>query len=258
MVGSIMDVHDLKLAQERAEAANVAKSQFLASMSHEIRTPMNGVMGMASVLVNTGLDDRQRRMVEVINQSGAQLVAVINDILDLSKIEAGRITLRETDVDLRAALETVVAEVDERAEAADIQLEVEIAPALPHLHADAQRIRQVVHNVVSNALKFTPPGGRVTIAASAGADGSVEIFVSDSGIGMEESDIPVALTNFGQIEQSMTRSHEGTGLGLPLSVAFLDMHGARMDITSRKGFGTTIAIVFPPERSVWEDARRVV
>ncbi|MGD9538087.1 MAG: PAS domain-containing protein, partial [Alphaproteobacteria bacterium] len=249
----------MREAKQAAELSNRSKANFLANMSHELRTPLNAIIGFSEMISEQVLGPvdipKYREYAADIQSSATRLLAIIGDILDLSKIEAGRITLHESEVDVRAIIESVSAESAEQAQTADISIAMEIAPALPQLRADAQRIRQVVHNVLSNALKFSPPGGRVTIGADAGPDDSLRVFIADSGIGMDESEIPTALTHFGPIEQSITRSHEGTGLGLPLSVAFLNMHGARMDITSRKGLGTKVTIVFPPSRSVWHQAR---
>jgi PAS domain S-box-containing protein len=250
----------MREAKQAAERSNRSRANFLANMSHELRTPLNAIIGFSEMISGEVLDPvevpKYREYAQDIQSSATHLLAIIGDILDLSKIEAGRITLHETEVDVAATIEAVCAEQADRAVANDIALVREVAATLPLLRADAQRLRQVLHNVLSNALKFTPPGGRVTVAANAAADGALQIYISDSGIGMDEEEIPVALTHFGQIEQSLTRSHEGTGLGLPLSVAFLGMHGAHIDISSRKGQGTTVAIMFPAERSVWREVRR--
>ncbi len=252
----------MREAKLAAETSNRSKANFLANMSHELRTPLNAIIGFSEMISGQVLGQveipKYREYATDIQASASRLLAIIGDILDLSKIEAGQITLYESDVDVRATIERITANSFERAQANDIEIGLEIAPNLPLLRADPQRISQVMDNILSNALKFTPPGGRVTVSASTAPDSSLHVSISDSGIGMDEAEIPVALTHFGPIEQSMTRSHEGTGLGLPLSVAFLNMHGARMDITSRKGFGTTIAILFPPERSIWHDARQAM
>ncbi len=252
----------MREAKLAAEASNRSKANFLANMSHELRTPLNAIMGFSEMISGQVLGPveipKYREYATDIQTSAAHLLAVIADILDISKVESGHIALHETDVDIRAMIERLSAEAADRAQSADIAVDLQLAARLPLLRADTQRIRQVIQNVLSNALKFTPPGGRVTIKADAASDGALRIVISDSGIGMDETEIPTALKIFGPIEQSITRAHEGTGLGLPLSVAFLDMHGARMDISSRKGLGTTVTMLFPPERSLWQEKRHAM
>jgi PAS domain S-box-containing protein len=244
MVGSIMDIHELKLAQEKSEAANVAKSQFLASMSHEIRTPMNGVMGMAAVLAGTGLDTRQRRMVDVINQSGAQLIAIINDILDLSKIEAGKMELdvAEFDVEELVASAAVIHELKAHEKGLAFEIAVDDG-ARGKCVGDPTRIRQILNNLLANALKFTE-AGRVRLHAARRAprsDGTVELHfeVVDTGIGIEPDTLARLFAPFTQADASITRTHGGTGLGLAISRQLCELMGGSIEAESAAGRGST-------------------
>jgi PAS domain S-box-containing protein len=244
MVGSIMDVHELKIAQERAEAASIAKSQFLASMSHEIRTPMNGVMGMAAVLAGTKLDDRQRQMVEVINQSGAQLVAIINDILDLSKIEAGKVELERTEFELEELMRSVAALHEMKAQDKGLGFTVSVAEdARREYVGDPMRIRQILNNLISNALKFTD-SGRVSVAVERvelPGDSRVELHfaVVDTGVGIDPEACERLFTPFTQADASITRTHGGTGLGLAISRQLCELMGGGIEVQSEPGQGST-------------------
>jgi PAS domain S-box-containing protein len=255
MIGSIMDMHELKLAQETAEAASIAKSQFLASMSHEIRTPMNGVMGMAAVLAGTKLDDRQRQMVEVINQSGAQLVAIINDILDLSKIEAGKVELERTEFDLEDLMRSVSALHEMKAQDKNLGFTVSVAEeARREYVGDPTRIRQILNNLISNALKFTETGG-VTVTVEQARrenDRRVELrfAVSDTGVGIDAEASERLFTPFTQADASITRTHGGTGLGLAISRQLCELMGGGIAVESARGQGSTFRF-----RILLEEAR---
>jgi PAS domain S-box-containing protein len=244
MVGAIMDVHDFKLAQQKAEAANVAKSQFLAAMSHEIRTPMNGVLGMAAVLEGTTLDDRQRRMVEVINHSGAQLIAIINDILDLSKIEAGRMEIDRVAFDVEELVDSVAALHELRAEEKGLEFVFAVEDdARGRYIGDPARIRQVLNNLLANALKFTEQG-RVSLSVArraARSDGTVELHfdIVDTGIGIAPDALARLFAPFTQADASITRTYGGTGLGLAISRQLCELMDGDIEAESDADAGST-------------------
>ncbi|WP_296718051.1 ATP-binding protein [Tistrella sp.] len=241
-------------AKETAELANRAKSEFLANMSHELRTPLNAVIGFSEMIALETLgpvgNPRYLEYAHDITESGGHLLAVISDILDMSKIEAGRLDLDERPVDLRAMASRARGMVQARADAGGITLETELPPGLPPVLVDERRMKQVLLNLLSNAVKFTEPGGRVTLAAVPGRDGGMDITVTDTGIGIAPEDLPKVLTPFGQIESALSRRFEGTGLGLPLSKAIVELHGGRLLLDSRPGQGTTVTVHLPAARVV--------
>ncbi len=248
-----------RLAAEEAEIANRAKSEFLANMSHELRTPLNGILGFSEALAGGyfgPMTPRQGEYVRDIHASGHHLLRLINEVLDMAKLDAGRMTLSEEVVDIARAIDDSVRLVRHRAQEAGIALAVEPPPAGMQMRADELRLKQIVLNLVSNAVKFTPAQGRVTIRAGCRRDGETFIEVADTGIGMRQADIAVALTPFAQVENFMTRKHEGTGLGLPIVSALVELHGGRLLIGSKPGAGTTVTVVFPRERAVREAANQ--
>ncbi len=237
--------HDLRLAKEDAEAANAAKSDFLATMSHEIRTPMNGMMVMAEMLAAADLSSRHRRYAEIITRSGASLLTIINDILDLSKIEAGKLDLEAVPFSPEALAEDVASLFWEKARSKGLELAVHIAPDVPALViGDPTRVNQVVTNLVNNGLKFTETGG-VTIDLSMEVKGGrsrLRIAVTDTGVGIEESRVDAIFEAFSQADQSTTRKFGGTGLGLTVCKRLVDAMCGEIVVTSVVNMGSTFAV----------------
>jgi signal transduction histidine kinase len=243
----------LRVAAKQAEVANRAKSEFLANMSHELRTPLNAILGFSEALAGGHfgkLTPRQNGYVQDIHGAGEHLLHLINSVLDMSKIDASRMILSEENVDVARVIDEAVRLVRERAQKASVALTVEPVAAGTLLRADELRTRQILLNLITNAVKFTPGQGRVTVRATHRRDGSFAIEVADSGIGMRPEDITVALTPFAQVENFMTRRQEGTGLGLPIAKALVELHGGQLLISSRLSHGTTATVVFPSSRVV--------
>jgi two-component system cell cycle sensor histidine kinase PleC len=242
---------DVAAAKEIAEAANRAKTEFLANMSHELRTPLNAVLGFSEIIQQSRMgpvDVRYRDYAAQIHASGRHLLEVISDILDLSKIEVGRLTLREELVDIAEVVGACQRLIAERAEAASVQLTVALAPNLPPVHADKLRLKQILLNLLSNAVKFTPAGGQVTVSAALDVAGGLALQVKDTGIGMSEQEIRLALEPFRQVDNALNRRFEGTGLGLSLVQKLTDLHGGRLAIESAPGVGTVVRIHLGVER----------
>lgn len=249
---------DLTIALEAAEAASRSKSAFLASMSHELRTPLNAVIGFSDTMRMEPFgplgSPRYKEYLGDIHSSGEHLLSLINDILDLSRLEAGHGELHEEAFDPSEKIARVVRMVADQARRARVTLRVCVPGDLPLLSADMRRIRQIMLNLMSNALKFTPPEGEVRVAASVEPDGLV-IRVQDTGIGMAPSDFAKALEPFGQIDSSLSRKYEGTGLGLPLTRKLVEMHGGSLELDSAPGHGTTVTVRLPAWRLVPRQAK---
>jgi two-component system cell cycle sensor histidine kinase PleC len=243
----------LRRAKREAEAANASKTRFLANMSHELRTPLNAIMGFSEVMMDQHLGplDNPRYLAYSgdIHSSGRYLLGIINDILDLSKIEAGKMSLENAEeFPLARALEGSLSICRNLGEKFGVRIESRLPPEGVHLLAVERMIRQILINLVGNAIKFTPAGGCVTIGGDFLPGGGYALTVRDSGIGMTEAEIHKALTPFGQVENKMTATHNGTGLGLPLAKAMLELHDGTLDITSAPGRGTCLTLNFPRER----------
>ncbi len=243
---------ELRATKEQAQSANRAKSDFLAKMSHELRTPLNAIIGFSEIIKDGLLGPvgtpKYVEYAHDIHSSGAHLLDIINDILDMSKIEAGGYELQETLVDLPSCIDFAVRMFGQRAHERGIGLETQIEDGLPPLWGDERIIRQMLINLLSNAIKFTPEGGAITLEASRQDDGGIALAVADNGIGIAADDVPKVLEPFGQVESAFTRAHTGTGLGLPLVKLMVDMHGGHFGLNSEPGEGTTVTLSFPPQR----------
>ena len=239
----------LLLAKKQAEVASRAKSVFLANMSHELRTPLNAIIGFSQVMLQHvhGLlgHPKYEGYVTNILESGEILLNIINDILDMSKIEAGRVELDFTAIAVEEAVDSIVRMLGERAVSARLRLSMKIAPNLPQLRADERMVKQILLNLVSNAIKFTPEGGEIVIAARMQPNGDLTLSVRDTGIGMAAEDIPKALEPFGQVNGAHARRYTGTGLGLALVKSMIELHGGALTIDSGEKLGTTATINFP-------------
>jgi len=258
--GSILSFFAVAMARqilrvEESESAAIlasqAKSEFLANMSHELRTPLNAIIGF-SEMISSGyfgpLNPKQKERVHDINLCGSHLLQLITDILEFSKGEAGKLELVEEKVDMAELVSESVRIMNGKIKTKGIQLVVAIEPGLPALWGDKRKIRQVLINLLSNSVKFTLEGGTITVAARVDAHNNINLLVSDTGIGIAEEDIPKALSVFGQVNRS--KSHEGTGLGLPLCKMYVELHDGKLMLTSKLGEGTSVRIVFPHQRTL--------
>ncbi len=231
----------------KAEGANKAKSEFLANMSHELRTPLNAINGFSEIMVGEMYgplgDRRYREYVRDIHASGQHLLALINDILDMSKIEAGKLKLRLEAVHLDDVAEDAVRLMRNRAEAAGLQLAADLAWA-PEVEADYRAVKQILLNLLSNSVKFTPPGGKVIVSAA--ADGErLRVSVTDTGIGIAKPDLERLAKPFEQVESQHSKTTQGTGLGLALTKSLVELHGGRLELNSEPGQGTTASFTLP-------------
>jgi signal transduction histidine kinase len=240
--------HELNVAMQQAQSANKTKSQFMAMMSHELRTPLNAIIGFSEIISRQMFGPVQPRYADYgtdILTSARHLLAIINEILDLSKIEAGKMELANGAIDIGLLVQRCVHFVEIRAREREVAVAVELPADLPVLHGDEVKLKQVMLNILSNAVKFTPAGGSVTVKAEAPVPGRVRVIVRDTGVGMAAHEIPRALQPFQQVDNSLARKHEGTGLGLPLACGLVELHGGKLVIDSEPGIGTTVTIDLP-------------
>ncbi|MDH3596588.1 MAG: ATP-binding protein [Rhodospirillales bacterium] len=261
VVTAALDITERKLAEselleamEQTDLANRAKTEFLANMSHELRTPLNAIIGFAQIMSKEALgpigSPAYRDYAKDINSSAIHLLGIINEILDLSKIEAGKMELHEEEVDLPEVIENVLRITRSRALESKLVLENLSSAALPLVRVDKVKVKQILLNLLSNAVKFTPPEGRIVVATEMAPDRSVKLSVTDTGIGMSEEEIPLAISRFGQVEGTFSRTYAGAGLGLSIVISLMELHGGTCRIESEKGVGTKVSLSFPAQRTV--------
>jgi PAS domain S-box-containing protein len=244
----------LRRAKEEADSANRSKSQFLATMSHELRTPLNAIIGFAEIMENQVMgpigNEHYRSYVSDIHLSGSHLLQLINDILDLTKAEAGMLELNEDLVDIAATIGAVARVTSAPIEKAGLALALELPADLPPLRADERKVRQVFFNLIGNSVKFTPTGGTIRIFGDFDPAAGLRITVADTGIGIAPDDLPRVLEPFMQVDSSFARQHHGTGLGLPSVKAIMELHGGAIELRSTLGEGTEATVGFPLDRVV--------
>jgi signal transduction histidine kinase/HAMP domain-containing protein len=239
----------LKAAQRAAESASVAKTNFLANMGHELRTPLNAVIGFSEIIAGEQFgpvgNPQYREYASDILASGRHLLAIINDVLDLAKSTDGKLRMEIDDVDLNTILSDCARIYGERCETAELRLVVQRDPTPVMVQGDEAKLRQIGLNLLSNAIKFTPAGGEITLTARAAVEGMVELCIADTGIGMRQEDVALALEPFGQIDSALARRYEGVGLGLPLTKALVELHSGSLEIESTPEVGTIVRVRFP-------------
>lgn len=241
-------------ARIESELADKVKSEFVSNMSHELRTPLNTVIGFSKILAEQ--DQRQVENEDVIeyatliHDAAVHLLSVINDILDISKMQSGDYILDAHEVDLRETLSAIIAAFENEANAAQVELLINVSEDLPAVRGDKDKLFQVFSNIVSNAIKFTAPGGKVKIEAAKLNERKVAIFIRDTGVGMSPEELEIAKQPFGQVDGSRTRWREGTGLGLPIATSLVELHGGDLEIRSMKDSGTEVVIILPTRQHV--------
>jgi two-component system, cell cycle sensor histidine kinase PleC len=258
LLGDAVLRHRARIAEHsariEAELASKIKSEFIANMSHELRTPLNTVIGFSKLL-----SEHERRplpnaeIVEyasLIYDAAGHLLSVINDILDISKIQSGKYTLDSREINIDEILHAILGSFRLMASEANVSLVPLTAMDLPLVRGDAVKLRQIFTNLISNAIKFTPAGGTVTIEALRANTGGLAVLVRDTGVGMTAEEIQIAMTPFGQVDGGRSRWREGTGLGLPISKALVELHGGTIEVRSVKGSGTTVSVFLPSRHDV--------
>jgi signal transduction histidine kinase len=259
MIVAFSDITERKRTQDAERQAMQAladvaraKSDFLANMSHELRTPLNAIIGFSEVMtaqILGPMPDRYREYAGDITTSARHLLALIGDVLDLSKVEAGRMEISDDDVDLAEAVMSCVTMVAPSAAKGKLLVTSEVLSTVPHIRGDRRRVVQVLLNLLTNAVKFTPENGRIVVRAHAQPDG-LSVEIADTGIGIAADDIPRVMQDWGQARSDLTHDGEGTGLGLPLSRRLMELHDGTLQLTSTPGVGTTVSLWFPSARLV--------
>ncbi len=242
---------EIVAAKEHAEFANRSKSEFLANMSHELRTPLNAVIGFSEMMMTAMLGPLSEQYLDYakdINDSGIHLLTLINDLLDLSKIEAGKFELREEETDVAKLIDGSLRIIKERAHTAGVKIDVQLPEVSPMLLVDQRALKQILLNLLSNAVKFTPEGGTITVRVDKNPQGELRLGVGDTGIGIAADNLAKVLTPFGQVDSALSRKHAGTGLGLPLVKSLIELHGGSLEISSEINVGTEVVVRFPSER----------
>ncbi len=238
----------LRAAKVEAELASKTKSEFIANMSHELRTPLNAIIGFSEILVKSEelSDDQIRQYSSHIREAATHLLDLINSILDVSKVQAGKLVIDPSETDIAEVIDSCRKIIMPKAREKELEIEWKVPADLPLIIADPMRLKQILINLLSNAVKFTPPGGRIQVRVWLSEDGrTVSLSVTDTGPGMTPEEMDIAMSPFGQVRNDLNKTHEGTGLGLPLSNALVRLHDGRLRIESRKGAGTRVVIELP-------------
>jgi two-component system cell cycle sensor histidine kinase PleC len=237
----------LHAARVDAELASKAKSEFIANMSHELRTPLNAIIGFSDMLHTQTVTSPEKvhQYSGYIKQAAEHLLALINGILDVSKIQAGKLSVDREPVDIGPIMTSCLLIIEAKAREKGIIVETSVPPALPRISGDSLRLKQILINLLGNAVKFTPEKGRIRIEASVLQQGYAVISVTDTGVGMSPTEVETAMRPFGQIDTAFNKRHEGTGLGLPIAYALARLHGGDLRIDSQKGVGTRVSLILP-------------